>query len=415
MLKTLFAALPLLLALPVSSPAAAASPLEKAAAAAAAQVAEKPSGLEELFSPEFFREVSLAQITSILSGIYRQNGAVTSTRLVKTDSVSAGHFIFETRDYYLPAALSVNRDSGRINGLFFGEALKRDPVLKKTAAALAALPGRAGLEAVRLGGAPETLEALNGDEEFAVGSVFELYVLGALLRAGVPWSRVFTLDEADRSLPPGAMAGWPEGAPATAYSLALGMVADSDNTAADVLISGLGRRSVEAALTPLGHSSPGLLRPFLRTSELFRLRADSEAMLKYLNLPAEEKYGFLDRLRAVPLDAEAARRDPFGPASAEWRASPADLCRLMSWLLAKNDALALGLLARGQVPGAPEEKFPYAGYKGGAGPGVTAGVWLLRDKASRWTCVAAAWNDPGGGDGRARFLDIMGGALAGME
>jgi hypothetical protein len=408
MLKPLFIAL----LLPACAPAMAggSTALEKAAAAAAAQIAEKPAGLEELFAPEFFRQVSLAQISDALSGVYRDNGAVTKVIPEKEDSASSGHFVFETDNSYVPAALSVNRDSGRITGLYFGAARRRDPELKKAAAALAALPGRAGLEAVRLAPEPETLEAMNADGEFAVSSLFKLYVLGALLKEKISWDKVFTLDERDRSLPPGKMADWPAGAPATVYSLALAMIADSDNTATDTLISGIGRRNIEAALVPLGHSAPALLKPFLRTSEMFRLRADTGAALKYMNLPAVEKYGFLDKLREVPLDEASARPSPFGLASAEWQASPCDICRLLSWLLSRNDQRVLGLLAAAPAPGAPLKKFVYAGYKGGGEPGIIAGAWLLRDKAGSWFCLSAVWNDADGRTDGAEFLKIMSGA-----
>jgi beta-lactamase class A len=415
MLKTAPAVLPLLLALALPSAAAGAPPLQKAAEAVAAQVAEKPAGLETLFAPEFFRQVSLQEISATLAGIRFEAGPVERVTLVKADGPCSGHFVFETGDYYVPAALSVTPDGERVKGVFFGEKRRRSPALKKAAAELAALPGAAGLLAVRLGREPETLEALNASDELLIGSLFKLYVLGALLKAKVPWDRVYALDEADRSLPPGTTGAWPAGAPATAYSLALAMTAESDNTAADMLISGLGRRNIEAALAPLGHARPELMKPFLRTSELFRLRSDSETELKYANLRGPARYDLLDKLRRAPLDAGAVKRSPFGPNAAGWRASPADLCRLLAWLRASGDPLALEMLARSGAPGASPAEFAYAGYKGGGEPGLAAGAWLLKDKGGGWTCLAAAWNDPSGGDGRARFLEIMGGALAGLR
>jgi hypothetical protein len=189
------------------------------------------------------------------------------------------------------------------------------------------------------------------------------------------------------------------------------MIAGNDNTAADMLISGLGRRDIEAQLAGLGHSSPGLLKPFLRTSEMFRLRADSAATLKYLNLPAAEKYHFLDKLRAAPLDGGAARRSPFGQGAAQWQASPADLCRLADWLRVKNDTSALGLLAKDPGPAADKDKFSYAGAKYGGEPGVAAGVWLLQDMKGSWFCVAAAWNSDLETADREKFMAVVRGAL----
>lgn len=391
--------------------AGAESGVEKAAAAVSAQVVKNPAGLEELFAKSFFRRLSLKGLAGTLSGEYERHGAV--TRLVLVSSAPAsGHFIFETAlGYRVPAAIGLDAGSGKVNALFLGAAYRVDPALEAAASALAALPGRAGLLALRLGGGGEKLAALNENEYFASGAAFKLYVLGALLERKVPWDRVFTLKEEDRSLPAGVLAAWPDGAPLTAHTLAALMLSAGDNTAADALVSGIGRRNVEGALGALGHSSPSLLRPFLKTSEMFRLRADSQASLKYLNLPEPEKYAFLASLAGTALPPGELRPSPFGLEKLEWLSSPADLCRVMAYLRARDDRRALELLAMNQGPVPAGSSFLYAGYRGASEPGVISMTWLLKDKKHGWSCLSACWNDNAANLETAKFHAIMRSAL----
>ncbi len=397
----------LLFALPAG---AAAGGLEKAAAEVSARVTKDPAGLEDLFAASFFRQISLKELSGVFSRVYEKNGAVDSVVLVSSGPAS-GHYVFETSlGYRVPAAIGLDPE-GKVKNLFFGAPARIDPALAAAAVSLAALPGRAGLLVRRLDGGKETLQALNENEPFATGAAFKLYVLGALLERKVPWNRVFTLKEEDRSLPAGLLNSWPDGAPLTAHTLAALMLSAGDNTAADVLISGTGRRNIENALPALGNTSPALLRPFLKTSEMFRLRADSQATLKYLNLPEAEKYGFLAELSALPLPTAALRPSAFGLDKIEWPASPADLCRVMDYLRVKDDRRALELLAMKPGPVPAGDTFLYAGYRGASEPGVLSMTWLLKDKNSRWYCLSASWNNSVEKLEEARFFAIMRSAL----
>lgn len=383
---------------------------EAAARELSLQVAESPASLPGLFDKKFFRSVSLPQLEEILKSLYRSAGRVVSVRQERADGELSGFFIYATdAGYEIPVTLSLDPESGRISGLFFKAPYLRDATLAGVEAGLSGLPGRAGLLAVRLGKEPERLAGLKEKEYFAVGSVFKLYVLGAMLEERVPWSRVFRLGSADKSLPSGRLQDWPDGAPLTAHTLAALMISESDNTASDLLISSVGRRRIEARLAALGHSAPALLTPFLKTSELFRLRSDTGAAVKYLNLPAGEKYSFLAGLE-TPLAAEKVKRSPFGADKLEWPASPSDVCALMQYFsLSGNDA-ALAILGMNkglEVPAA----FAYAGYKGGSEPGVLSAAWLLRKGESDWYCLAASWNSDKEDLDEGKFFGLMQSAL----
>ena len=383
---------------------------EAAARELSLRVAETPAGVERLFDKKFFRGVSLAQLEEILVSLRREAGRVTGVRLERAEGELAGRFVYSTdAGYEIPVALTLDPETGLIGGLFFKAPYKKDVTLAGVEAGLAALPGRAGLLVLRLGKDPERLAGLNEKDYFAVGSVFKLYVLGAMLEERVPWNRVFRLTPEDKSLPSGRLQDWPDGSPLTAHTLALLMISESDNTASDLLISAVGRRNIESRLPALGHSAPARLTPFLKTSELFRLRSDTGAAVKYLNLPAREKYDFLAALE-TPLAAETVKRSPFGVDRLEWPASPEDVCALLRYFAAGGSDAALDIMGLNKGLDIPPA-FSYAGYKGGSEPGVLSMAWLLRRGEADWYCLAASWNSDKEDLDEKKFAGLMQSAL----
>ncbi|MGD9641840.1 MAG: hypothetical protein AB7V08_03775 [Elusimicrobiales bacterium] len=370
------------LALPV--PAAAGA--DEAARAAAALVAPEPRGAESLFDREFFARMSLEKLNALFAELYRERGGVTRTLLVSSGAW-AGHYFYDTAGgWRLPVAVSLNPSGGKINGFFLSPPYRRSAALAAARDRLAALPGRKGLLARRLGETPETLEALNEDEYFEVAALADLYVLGAMVKGGTSWRRVF------RPL--------------------AGQMLSGDRAAADALLAGLGRRRIESLLPALGHGAPERLRPFLKNSETAALRSDTETALKYLNLRPAEKYAFLSALPAAP--PAPAQRSSFGLGKIGWQASPADLCRLLDYFRAGADEGALALLALNPGLPAGAGEFAYAGHKDGSGPGLLAAAWLLEDKKGRWTCLAAAWNNGAGDPEPGEFYGLLAGALAAL-
>ena len=390
---------------------AAGTGVEKAALEVSARIKEKPEGVAGIFDKSLFQHISLEKLTEVLAGVYKDNGPVSSTVLVSS-AAGSGHFFLDTeKGYRVPLALSLEAGSGKISGIFFGPAYRKDSSLKDVKERLAALPGRTGLLIRRLGEKPENLEAHNEDAYFAIGSGFKLYVLGTLLKEGIPWEKVFRLAAEDKSLPTGRLRDWPAGSPLTAHTLAAMMISESDNTASDALISALGRRTIEADLAALGHSDPGRLKPFLKTSDMFRLKSGTAAALEYLNLEGEEKYVYLSSLSKTPLSLEGFTKSPFGVDKIEWFASPADLCRLMAYFVQKNDAKALEILALNPGLNISRENLVYAGYKGGSEPGVLSMTWLLRNKKSDWFCLSASWNNEKDNLAQSEFTGLMQTAL----
>ncbi|TGD44549.1 hypothetical protein EEB11_02875 [Pseudotabrizicola sediminis] len=83
------------------------------------------------------------------------------------------------------------------------------------------------------------------------------------------WADVVRLDSHNTSLPSGLMQDWPVGSSVTLHTATLLMIAESDNTATDLLIDLLGRDRIAARL---GLATQDLLttREFLRSRRVRR-------------------------------------------------------------------------------------------------------------------------------------------------
>jgi len=250
------------------------------------------------------------------------------------------------------------------------------------------------------------------DEATPIGSMFKLYVLGALVDAvqqkRIDWDQSVQILEAYRSLPTGIVQNDPPGSNRTVRQLAELMISISDNTAADHLMLGvLGRPAVEQALRDYGHHNPLLNLPFLSTREFFLLKLldkDFAAIPAGLPGPLGQAYAEADETerRAILADLENVTIDsltnndaadiplpwptPIAVEHVEWFASPLDLCRVLS-LLQKDKEAALILAIN---PGVPDKRglFLYIGFKGGGEPGVLGLAWYVREATTDNTATA---------------------------
>ena len=196
------------------------------------------------------------------------------------------------------------------------------------------------------GGACQTVHAVDATTPAPLGSAFKLYVLDALARAiaagTVSWDQRLTLTSQLTSLPSGELATEPAGTQVTVLQAAQDMISSSDNTAADLLITLVGRTAVESAAAGSGMADPALDTPFLTTRELFVLKLDDWPALanSYLTLNAAGRQamltGTVDRvpLSALTVAAEKAWTQPRDIGTLEWFASPADICRVYASLAA---------------------------------------------------------------------------------
>ncbi|HEY0710516.1 MAG TPA: serine hydrolase [Polyangia bacterium] len=269
--------------------------------------------------------------------------------------------------------------------------------------ALESLPGTAGLTC-------RTLEARNDEEALPLGSLFKIYVLGAVLdrmeRGEGSWTDTFTLQEKWKSLPSGVLQDRPAGTAIAFDDAVAKMISISDNTATDHLIHWLGRERVETQQSVMGHGRPDLNIPFLTTRELFTLKlalSPAERQL-YIATSASDRRQQLEGVIAntpVPPDLEArvaAWTAPRDVDTLEWFATTADICRAYTTFATKFDvtAAAPAIRALALNPGLPVDRntFSYVGYKGGSEPGVLTFSWLLRRRSDNaWRVVTIMASD----------------------
>ena len=334
------------------------------------------------FSDGFLQQVPLAQVGQIVRDIQRRYGEATRV------SGEAGEFVAWTRTHRIPVLLE--RDpAGRIVGLFFRAAEPIEVNFYQTLHALRSLPGEVAYVIQRDRG---VLASHQADEALAVGSSFKLAVLQALRsrieRGDARWDDVLRLEPQQMSLVNGFLQDMPAGSPLTLHSLAVAMIAQSDNTATDTLIAYIGRGAVEAVAG---------LSPLLTTREVFQLKADPELYEDYAGRNLEGRRRLLEELAGRPLPRLGQVTGTWR-AEAEWLISARDLCRLMS---------AVGDLEITQINPGPVSKAGWrkVAYKGGSETGVLNMTTLATDAEGESYCVAATWNDATALD-EARFAEL---------
>ncbi|MFY9778324.1 MAG: serine hydrolase, partial [Trebonia sp.] len=243
------------------------------------------------------------------------------------------------------------------------------------------------------------------------GSAFKLYVLDALARAiaagTVSWDQRLTLTSQLESLPSGDLATEPAGTQVTVMQAAEDMISSSDNTAADLLLTLVGRTAVESAAASSGMADPALDTPFLTTRELFVLKLDDWPSLasRYLALSAAGRQamltGTVDRvpLSALTVAAEKAWTQPRDVGTLEWFASPADICRVYASLAALSRQPGLAPVAsilainNGALSLDPAH-WSTTWFKGGSEPGVATLNYLATTRTGQSYVVSALAANP---------------------
>ncbi len=407
---TLFVLLTVLAASLVTPTASGADPLTDAAQAIADQIKDKPQGIEKIFAPSFLVAVPAEKVTGLLQQLHAKHGPVTTVRLQSRESRVAGKFVFSfARQVEMPVTLTLDARSRQVIGLWFGPPAPAIASLDEAVKRLSRLPGKTSLQLVRLGEKPAVVQSHNPDEPLAIGSTFKLLVLATAVQHKTPWDQVAHLRTDCRSLPSGDMSNWPIGAPVTVHTLALRMISQSDNTAADNLAHVLGREKIESLQKNVGIRDPSRNVPFLTTAEMFRIKSDDALLKDYTAGDLAARRALLAKqILARPLAVSSVNLSkPTAINQVEWFASTADLCRLMQWFADKNDRTALDILAVNPGLSVAKDKLPYTGYKGGSEAGVLNMTWLLKTSGGQTLALSATWNDNRSTLDEEKFFGLM--------
>lgn len=286
-------------------------------------------------------------------------------------------------------------------------------------ASLSALAARSSLGVYEVtDGSCTVVHDIRGDRSVALGSVFKLWVLAELadqIAAGeAAWDEMLTIEDRYKSSPDGQVFAMEPGTEITLEEMAMAMISISDNSATDHLLARLGRTNVEAVLDRIGVADPGANVPFLSTQALFQLKfaASEPSAADWRALDGEGRRALLDDIDDAVMgwvadpdgfdlvNADGVVIDQPRDLDLEWFATPADLCRTMTYLAERAETPGLepvaAILEANAGGGLPfdRERWPTIRFKGGSEPGVVAGAWWFEGADGRRYVVAGGVADP---------------------
>ncbi|WP_311270806.1 serine hydrolase [Sphingobium sp. WCS2017Hpa-17] len=379
-----------------------------------------PGGESAFFSTLFLDAVPVDRWRAIAADLRVQHGEPLSLGAVRTDSATAGQVEIRYERATVGFTMVVAPQAPNlVVGLHIVGARTANDNMDKVMAEIAVLPGSTAFAVARLGNdAPELLHVHRADAQMATGSSFKLYVLAELARATSArerrWGDVVPLGPKSFS---GRLMAWPDHAPMTLHSLATTMIAESDNSASDTLLTALGRAKVDAVLAASGHAEVDNALPILTTAEAFALKMPANADLRQRYegaAPPARRTLLRDsaaRLTADKVDVGSVAEIPTAIDSIEWFASPRDMIGLLDWLRRHGgDALPILAVNPGIAP-ADAKRWRYLGYKGGSEPGVMAMNMLAQGQDGAWYAVSGSWNNPAARVDEGRFVALMTRAL----
>jgi beta-lactamase class A len=358
--------------------------------------------VERWLTPHFFTGVTKEKLEETLLGIRKQLGPIERHRICKVMDAMSGELEFIGKNGCRLRAV-VRMEPAVPHGctyLLFSNVDEGKDTWEQLAADVMKLPGDKAASVHQIHPKKTQRFVLRQTDPLAVGSSFKLLVLNQLaddIAAGKrKWTDVVTLTEAGRSLPSGLLQDWPIGSPVTLHTLASLMTARSDNTAADHLMLTLGREALEAQQSAVGVLYPERNKPFLRTSELFKIKLVMPDHVRdnYPLRDEQSKRVLLKSLERTSLSKPRYYRLPIGIEQVEWYFTTDDLGKMMERLRASSEwPRVQSLLSIVKPFDIDDYAWEYLGFKGGAEAGVLNLTLLgkLRGK-DEWFTVSFTWN-----------------------
>jgi beta-lactamase class A len=373
----------------------------------------------DYFDPAFLAAVPADQLAAITKSIIAQYGQPVEVLTIDRKSATGATITVAFEKAVGTFNINVNGAAPyKVNGLLATEFAAKDDSLAKISAEFAALPGKAGFVVTALNdnGPNKVIAQHEADAQFGIGSTFKLYILAELASQieakERSWSDAVPL--AHRSFSSAATDKWPKDTPVTLATLALQMIAVSDNSATDTLLHLLGRTAVERKLAQIGHRAPDKTLPFLSTVEAFALKspANAELRARYLAASEAQQRKIIDseqaRLGFDQIDNQTFAGGPAHIGTLEWFAAPYDLAELLNHIRrTRNDRMLEIMAVNPGLPAATAAKWGYTGYKGGSEPGVISMSYLLHSKSGQWYAVTGSWNDPAKTLDEGKFTAMM--------
>ncbi|GAA2878393.1 hypothetical protein GCM10010517_40420 [Streptosporangium fragile] len=359
------------------------------------------SELREHFNADYLKDLTAQGLNDFLQQVaglrLEKLTKVTPTALAGTGTISGEEFLIQ---------LGVD-GAGKINllGVMPPEIevpappkswKELDARLRKTAPNVGFLVAEIGA-----GGQCKVVHAVGRDKVQPLGSIFKLYVLGAVaekVRAGeLSWDTKLEIKPEWRSAGEGGLNSRPDNSTTTVREAARLMISISDNTATDLLIRTVGREAVETTMRRWsGHDKLNI--PFLTTRELFLLKGVNhpEQARTYLGLDTAGKRAYLEETVAKQaLEDIKPWEKPREIGTLEWFGSPRDVCRAYAGLAKLDDKGVHGAMSVNDLSiGLDRKKWPKVWAKGGSELGVLDMSYFARSSKGKTYVVTVLTNDP---------------------
>jgi beta-lactamase class A len=389
----------------------------------------------ERLSPSVASQLTPAQLAEVFTGL-RASGPWVPTSVQSAEG-QALVTIVDRDGQKLDLQLSLDGEE-LINGILFSpSAADRVPATswQELDDTIAQFASDTTLVVTDVASGERILEATSpgqgdADESKPSGSMFKLYVLGAVadaVAAGtLAWETPLTLTDAVKSLPSGELRNEPSGTVVTVQDAAAAMISESDNTATDLLIATVGPEAVERSFADLGHHDPAENTPLLTTRALFELGWGSpSSAAEWASADADGRRALLAGLPTGLLDVDAAAvTTPVWEQGLDWFTTPDDLVAVHRGLQQKA-AAPTGAPVReilAMNPGLGEDTtgsdaWSYIAFKGGSSVGVLAGSWYLERSDGRAFTISiqGSSDDPAELTDQALFFGQVSDAAALLE
>ena len=301
--------------------------------------------------------------------------------------------IFEVEFENIILTLSLSLDEGKINSLYFS-----NPRIKGSFSidTLEKVSGEKSILLEQLNN-NKILFEYNKDLPLEISSAFKIYLLIGVIEKEKNLSKILKLDKKYYSFPPYLLYSFPEGSPLTLYTYLFMMIAQSDNTAADHIISFLGEDNIPFLLSKYGNINYKMNIPFLYTSDLFRIFYSTYTIKEYINLSLEEKKVILNKLREdnkINSFISAKRWKEIEDVILKsneyhtkigWFASASDMCRAFKYIVKSKQSdkireilgVNTDLSAASLISDDIRERYKYLGGKIGSKYGVISANFLI--------------------------------------
>lgn len=367
---------------------------------------QEPFDYSSHFSPDFIKALPEDHFHNLIADILSTIGNCIDTHKVDGNEQKATYQFISNSTRYVAFAFSID-ENDLIDSLQIVDIAFPDIVIDSWDAAERYVHSSHGHLSITIENfSKKSLYAINGTYLQPLASGFKLYVLGALtdlIRTGFfTWDQTFPIRDEWKSLPTGVMQNLPADQHVSLKTFSEYMIRISDNTATDHLINIIGRSKVESQLQIMGNHFESLNKPFLTTSEMFKIKWASPLNIIDAFIRGDEwtRRSLLEKeVAAISLNRVGTNgvsmKNPSFIREIEWFGSTNDLCSAMKALKEKNSPEVFDILSK-NIPSlslGDNSFWSYGGYKGGSEPGVLTATYLVQNKNSEWGCIALAWHD----------------------